>query len=299
MNENVTLVVSSCDKYSDAWYPHFELLKKYWPQHPEKIALITETKQYNCDDLNIKTYNYPESCTWSERLYRTLESIDTKYIIFILEDIFLLDYVKQEKIDQCINWMDENDDIAVCRLHGSDDNRLKKTELYGDFYIAGPDVGFRLDAQVALWNRETLMSFIDLKETPWEFERKGTERIKDTDKVFLWYHVNDESNTDELIFPYKYKAWLGYGIAWGMWLWNNKEWFEKNNIHNVKYYRLGSISKKAADRRFAHLYNKNPSKLDKLIRPFWNLKVLLTRIKASIITLGLTRGIREYLNKVK
>lgn len=29
MNNDIALVVSSCAKYEDAWYPYFELLKKY------------------------------------------------------------------------------------------------------------------------------------------------------------------------------------------------------------------------------------------------------------------------------
>ena len=169
MNDNITLVVSSCDKYEDAWYPYFELIKKYWPTHPEKIALITESKKYRLEGLNIKTYNYPSHYTWSERLYRTLEQITSKYIIFSLEDFFLLDYVKQERIDECVQWMEENPNIAVCRLCASDSAVLTPTDKYKDFYAADKNVPFRLETQAALWNRETLMSFIDLSEDPWAF----------------------------------------------------------------------------------------------------------------------------------
>lgn len=297
MNDNVTLLVSSCDKYEDSWYPYFELVKKYWPQHPGKIALITETKQYSTEGLNIKTYNYPESYTWSERLYRTLESIETKYIIFSLEDFFLLDYVKQERIDECIKWMDENENIVECRLCGSDLNKLKKTEKYGDFYIADSTVGYRLDTQVALWNKEALMSFIDLSETPWQFERLGSQRIKSSEKTFLWYHVDDIENIENLIFPYKIEQYLGYGIAWGKWLWNNKAWFEKNGIYNVNYRRLGKISKKNADFRFKHLYNQNPTKFDKLIRKIWKIISLVSKVKSNIFAFGLRKGIAVSWNK--
>lgn len=291
MNDNVTLLVSSCDKYEDAWYPYFELVKKYWPQHPEKIALITETKQYSTEKLNIKTYNYPESYTWSERLYKTLEEIDTKYIIFSLEDFFLLDYVKQDKIDECIKWMDENEKIVECRLSGSNLDKLKKTEKYGDFYIADSTVGYRLDTQAALWNKEALMSFIDLSETPWQFERLGSQRIKSSEKTFLWYHVDDIENTENLIFPYKIEQYLGYGIAWGVWLWNNKPWFEQNGIKNVRYNRLGTLSKKATFRRFAHLYNQDKSLFDKLIKPFWKGYILFSRVKSNIKVFGFKKGL--------
>ena len=31
MKSNITVLVNSCDSYSDAWYPFFTLWKKYWP----------------------------------------------------------------------------------------------------------------------------------------------------------------------------------------------------------------------------------------------------------------------------
>lgn len=290
MND-VTLVVSSCDKYEDAWYPYFELVKKFWPQHPEKIALITETKQYGIEGLNIKTYNYPESYTWSERLYKTLESIDTQYIILSLEDFFLLDYVKQEKIDECFALMESDDNIVECRLYGTNHPKLQKTDKYGDFYIADKNMSYRVDTQAALWNKMALMDLIDLSETPWQFERNASIRSNATDNLLLWYHVDDEESIEQMIFPYKIEQRFGYGIAWGGWLWNNKPWFEQNGIKNIRYNRLGTISKKATFRRFAHLYNPNPSKIDKLIRPIWRSFILLRKIVANISTLGLKKGL--------
>lgn len=288
--DDITLVVSSCDKYEDAWYPYFELVKKYWPGHPEKICLISETKQYGTDGLNIKNFNYGEELTWSERLYQTLDKVDTKYIIFSLEDFFLLDYVKGERIEECYRWMEENPDIAVCRLYSSDAKCLKPTAQYKDFYIADSDMGYRLDTQVALWNRETLMSFIDLSENPWQFEEKGSERIKGTDKIFLWHHTDDIFEYSDKIWNYQYLSFCGYGIAWGHWLWKNKSWFKENGIKNVTYYRLGELSERAVNRRMRHLYNKNQTKTEKFFRPLWRLFIRLRKVKSNLLMFGLKKG---------
>ena len=287
---NITLVVSSCDKYEDAWYPYFELVKKYWSGHPEKICLISETKKYASDGLNIENFNYGEDITWSERLYRTLENIDTKYIIFSLEDFFLLDYVKEERIEECYSWMEENPNIAVCRLYSSDAKCLKLTDMYKDFYVADSNMGYRLDTQVALWNREILMSFIDLSENPWQFEEKGTERIKNTNKIFLWHYSDDLVRNDDKIFCYKLFQ-QGYGISWGHWLWKNKKWFKANNISKVRYYRLGSLSESAVNRRNKHLYNKNQTKIEKFVRPFWRMFIRLRKVKSNIFVFGLKKGL--------
>lgn len=87
---NCTLLVSSCDKYKDAWKPYFILLKKYWPEVVNyEIVLSTETERMVDDiGLNIKYFHYNQSSSWSKRLKECLKNIDTKYILFNLEDFF-------------------------------------------------------------------------------------------------------------------------------------------------------------------------------------------------------------------
>lgn len=297
--KDVSLVVSSCDKYEDAWYPYFELLKKYWPEHPQKIYLITEEKGFSCSDLDIQVCNYDKSLTWSERLYLTLNQIESKYIIFSLEDFFLLGNVNQARIEECIGWMEENSQIAVCRLFSSNHPNLKITEKYKDFYIADNTVGFRLDTQVALWNREVLMSFIDLKENPWQFEQNGTKRIMNTSKIFLWHKSDDLYPMEDKIFPYRIEQAYGYGIAWGHWLWENKKWFRKNGINNVCY-RLGTLSKRTVELRLKYLYlARNPMWIARGIRCVWRLMIRLRKLKAEVAINGLRNSVEMVYKKYK
>ena len=296
IKNDVALVVSSCDKYEDAWHPYFELIKKYWPGHPQKIYLITEEKSFHCPDLDIQVCNFDKSLTWSERLYHTLNQIESKYIVFSLEDFFLLDYVKQDRIEECVGWMEDNPQIAVCRLFSSDHPNLKPSEKYWGFYIADNTVGFRLETQGALGNRETLISFIDLRENPWQFEQEGTKRIMNTDKIFLWHKSDDLYRLDDKIFPYRITQTYGYGIAWGHWLWANKKWFQQNGITDVNY-RLGVLSKRTVYLRFKYLYSNNPPRYAKFIRPFWRLIIKLRKVKANISMNGITKGLKISLKQ--
>lgn len=291
--KDISLVVSSCDKYEDAWYPYFELIKKYWPEHPEKIYLISESKSYSTSDLNIKVCNFGDNCTWSERLYKTLEQIDSKYIIFSLEDFFLLEYVKQDVIEKCVDWMEEDPTIAECRLHGSEYDGLVESEKYKPFRFAEDDTPYRLDTQVALWNKEALMSFIDLSENPWQFEGDGTKRIKGTDKKFLWLYNPEPEDISGDAFPYRIYQWFGYGIAWGHWLWNNKKWFKQNGINKVNFRRLGSFSERAAKRRIKYLYSKNPGFFTKLIKPVWRGYIRYRKIRTNVLVFGIKKGLEE------
>ena len=43
-NKKCTVVVSSCDKCSDLWYPFFSLFQKAWPENEFSIVLNTERR---------------------------------------------------------------------------------------------------------------------------------------------------------------------------------------------------------------------------------------------------------------
>lgn len=303
INRKISIVVSSCDKYSTAWKPYFELIKKFWPGHPKNIFLITESKQYSDPDLNIMTMTYPADYTWSKRLYSTLEMIDSEYVIFSLEDFFLLGEVKQDVIDRCIKWMDENHNIAECRLSAWCAHELGDYwEPDSTFRIAGPNVPFRLDTQIAIWRRTDLMSFIDLKETPWQFEGWGTERIKSSDKIFLWHYQDDMYDISKMIFPYQIDQHYGYGIAWGHWLWNNKSWFKKCGIKGVQYWRLGVISERCARHRFKYLYDPNMKNRRSIAKTYYNLcrqaKYAIHNVLAMGITKGVTKSVKTLIKHI-
>lgn len=298
--DKISLVVSSCDKYSTAWKPYFELLKRFWPDHPTKIYLISESRQYKDNSLNVMTFNYPSECTWSERLYRTLNSIETEYIIFSLEDFFLLGPVNQQTIRKCIDWMDKDNRIAECRLSAW--HAVNLSEKWSDdssFRIAGPDVPFRLDTQVAIWRRTDLMSFIDRKESPWEFEGWGTERIKNTEKIFLWHYQEDSADISQMPFPYLINQQLGYGIAWGHWLWNNKSWFRKCGINGVQYWRLGTISERCAEHRFKYLYNPEMKGRRSLAKSWYNLCRQTKYATHNVLSMGIVKGLKLSIKTLK
>lgn len=287
--EKVSLVVSSCDKYSSAWKPYFELIKKFWPEHPTTIYLISESKRYNDPDLNIITKNYPSSYTWSQRLWHTLNCIKTEYIIFSLEDAFLLDFVKQKEIDKCLKWMDNNPEIVECRL--SSWQAIKLGEKWGNsFKVAGPDVPYRLDTQVAIWRRTDLMSFIDITEDPWQFEGNGTERIKGSNKIFLWHSQTNLYDLTQMIFPYHVHPKEGYGIAWGHWLWKNKKWFKECGIDKVPYWKLGTLSEKNVLLRYKYVYGLIPSNKNKVKIGFYKLFKELKITFHNFTSQGLLKG---------
>ena len=296
--EKCTLLVSTSDDYESTWYPYFELLKIFWKNHPHKIVLNSETKGYYDAALNIESILGGRKTPWGERLYNCLEKIETEYIIFSLEDFFLLGYVNDAILEECVQWMEENSDIAVCRLKASNEKSLVVPYKNSSFRIAGNDTPYRLDTQVSIWRRSDLMSFIDREEDPWHFEEVGTKRIANSEKIFLWHYQEDERAINESPFPYSIFQAYGYGVAWGRWLWNNKKWFKKNNIFGVKYHYLGILPRWAVKLRFKYLYRAGKQPVKGFAKIIQKIYRKVDQIEKALIQIRLY-GWREGLGRIK
>lgn len=84
MKNDVTFLVSSCDKYEDAWHPFFELLHIYGDGFRYPVVLNTETKQYASKHFQIRVINTPGKTTWSERMMNVLEKLKQSMFSYFL-----------------------------------------------------------------------------------------------------------------------------------------------------------------------------------------------------------------------
>ena len=91
----LTIVVMSCDKNQDLWFPFYHCMEKYWENHPE-IIYSTETK--------VNPY-YPTICRdlpiekWTRRVRETVKDIPSKHILLMVDDLFI-----REKVDNDLIW---------------------------------------------------------------------------------------------------------------------------------------------------------------------------------------------------
>lgn len=229
MGNNCSILVTSCDKYEDAWKPFFALLHIMWSDCEFPVYLNTETKDFSIPEIKI-TSLHPKSLldkkgrniSWSKRLKDAVEQIDSEYILCFLEDFFLMSPVRKDVIDDCIRWMEQDTSIGMIDffhepcLQGKD---------VGEFAPVDPKYGYCINAMSALWRKSFLLSILREDENPWDFEFNGTYR---------WRRTNNKIFTHKKEFPsvldYPNIPKFGYGIYQGKWLWNNKALFEKYGI---------------------------------------------------------------------
>ena len=148
LDKNCTLLVNSCDSYSDCWDGFFQLLLIQWPEFAMPVVLNTESKKYAFEGLNIRTIEGgKKNEAWGSRLIRALKSIDTKYVLFALDDFYLDAPVRVDELEKCYHYMENNPKIAYFSFYITRDvNNVKSKDYLG--YERRPQNGeYRLNCQ--------------------------------------------------------------------------------------------------------------------------------------------------------
>lgn len=231
----LTVLVNSCDKYKDLWYPFFELLNINWKSCPYQIVLNTESENYKHENWTIAQplrILHGGGRTWSERLISCLKQIETEYIMFLLDDFFLHSKVKQDRIAEICLWLDNEKEkkIANFQLYPlSAEYDLE--EKYTGFVKAKENYPYLVNCQAAIWRKKALLDILKKEESPWQFEDNGSRRALKKGYEFYFLNVGEPMPEEKAIYHYILSITLGYGVAGGKWLFNNDKLFKAFGIN--------------------------------------------------------------------
>jgi hypothetical protein len=189
----ISIVVLSCDRYSDLWKPFFSVFWKNWPDCPFPVYLLSNYQSFNHPQVN--SVQIGEDLSWSKGLKQMLERIPTPYTLLFLEDFFLLAPVDTARVLSCFDALRELDgDMLRLKPDPGPNQQVEGFSSIGRIDIDSP---FVISTQTAIWRREFLLKLLQEKESAWEFEVKGTERSRDIGKglyctwepIFNYSHV--------------------------------------------------------------------------------------------------------------
>ena len=82
----VSVVVTSCDHFSECWEPFIKSIDKHWGDCPWDINIISNYQSIKSE--KVKFINVGEDKGWASNLKVALKQIDSNYIIYLHEDYF-------------------------------------------------------------------------------------------------------------------------------------------------------------------------------------------------------------------
>lgn len=207
---NVSVLIMSCDGYSDLWQPFYELYKKYW-NPPYKTYLCNETK--DCEYFEtIKTQG-----EWTTRLRKALEQIDSEYVLLMLDDFFIREYVDQERITRVL--ADFKTDTAVYNFEKVFDTKTQNEETEGFKQRINKD-SYLNSCQPSIHNRKKLLERLQEDMNAWQWETKTV------DSPYKFY-----INCEEWIIDVGHRRKReGFGITRGKWTEECIEFLKKEKV---------------------------------------------------------------------
>lgn len=187
--DNLTVLVSSCDKYSIFWPPFFNSLFKQWPSLLNEnkdipILLVANSKSYV--DPRVNTINIRNETSWADNILIALEKVNTKYVLIALDDYWISQRVDERRLHEIFMAM-QQEDAAMLQISCNDSryqNGVKHNSVKHLIYT-NKYAQYKASLQMAIWDVEALKAILRPNEDPWTFELAGTARSHGYPKAFL------------------------------------------------------------------------------------------------------------------
>ena len=210
--EKLEIIVNSCDSYCDVWKPFFLRLKKEWQEINYPILLNTESKNYSLLGLDIRTIDtHFDFKSWGDRLVYHLEATDTEYVLMLFDDYILEDKISSNRINECLEILDNDRSIAVTYLVQVNGVNLIDDNRYKEYSLIKSESDYIVNSAPGIWRKDILIEMLGRNDTPWAWEYFGSSRAYKT--KYKFYSIKDKEKE-----IYKYKSYCGGAIHRGKWV---------------------------------------------------------------------------------
>lgn len=164
------IVVASCAAYSDAWVPFVGLFRKFWPDCPYRLCLVTDRlAEPWAGDVAIEI---GQDLGWGPNLVAGLRKLGgSPHVLLMQEDFFLSAPVRTDVVARALAVMRESNHNACFRLFPCPGPDMALNDWYG---LVKHDAPYRVSCQSAIWLRSELEFMAHEMPTAAHFEIEGT-----------------------------------------------------------------------------------------------------------------------------
>lgn len=188
-NNDLAIVILSCDKYKDLWDLYFAFFHKYWKDCPYPIYLVSNFEKY--EDKRIINICVGDDVSWSNNLKIAIEKVKERNVLLLLDDVFLNKAVDTQKVNSLI------DQFTLLNANYLKLIPMPKPDVRINEELGEINKGslYRSTAVFTIWNKDTLQKILVPSENAWQFEEFGSIRSDEFDgfystyrNTFSWIH---------------------------------------------------------------------------------------------------------------
>lgn len=177
--DDLTIIVSSCDKYKECWTPFCTLLHRYWPSlraENSQVPVILIVNQAEFSHPGIQVMKTGRDVSWSDNLQAALGQVKTPYVLYLQEDYFFSKAVNEVGLWFYVDAL-AAPDIGYIQLTA--EPYFKDSPAHPTFTncVTKPRfMNYITSLQPALWRTDVLRLLLKPGESAWTFEIDGSRR---------------------------------------------------------------------------------------------------------------------------
>lgn len=174
-NKDCTVLVCSCDRYEDVLRPFAVLWRRFWPDCPFGMALVTESMPADSMVFD-RIFANPVGETWCKMLVKALREIETPYVMLLCNDYYLTGKVDTARM---LKRLDDAKRVGANSLRLIPNPTPKRAGAVrlaneDDLYRYKPATAYCVACQAGFWRRDYLLRLAEKQQSAWEFERYGS-----------------------------------------------------------------------------------------------------------------------------
>ena len=165
---NVSVLISSCDKFSDLWETHFRLYRENWDGAPWKTYLVTDKPTDRRFD-GVEIIAAGEELDFPMRIRYALEQIDTDYVLVTLDDYFLIEKARAGILSELAERAEREkiDYLMLYDRRKTDPKKYKSPDVLEPIDLTKK---YAVTLYPAIWNKDFLYHSVKSDLSPWLFE---------------------------------------------------------------------------------------------------------------------------------
>ena len=169
--DDLTVLIVGFDGYVDVWNHDIELMNKFWRERPRTILANSELNPHY---ENVEVINTGPNSEWSKKVQFALDKINTPYVMLLLEDFFITDYVDNDRLESVMKLIKEDGikfyqiSVQLIKQNWEKGRPYKNNK---DIIIIPSDKKYGINLQAAIWEKKFLLNTVGTGNyNAWEFE---------------------------------------------------------------------------------------------------------------------------------
>ncbi len=174
VTDNLSILILSCQKFSDLWSNNLLLFEKYWKEHP---AIFLSSDGEGIFDLRDFDNLIVVKDDMSSRIIKAVNTIKSKYIFLTFDDYYLKSMVKAEYIKSVLKIMD-SEQYDYCRFF-KEKKIIGKEIGYLKYKKIPLKDAYEVNFYPSIWKKESLLKVLKFGEDIWKTEVRLTRRMRE------------------------------------------------------------------------------------------------------------------------